>query len=690
MKRYLVIVYWLLLMVSTLSIGAVAFYLLQRESDRLHQVAAEAVVNTGKTMKSNCELLVDDLKTNSMNALASLSDDGPINMLNWKDNNQYARTVFLYVPNYGLALPRPRSKEREALEPFLHKPSGGWVWDADDVHQARLTITGNSFHIQSVPVASGQNNDASPDNNSQMKLDRQQIREVSKNSLAANGVAASNDLNGAQNSTAIPVNKTGSALSSAPDAMPIGAAAAEAVPSLGLPADPQTNPADSRLNQLANGVVVTQVEGNFIVNSTMTPSDVQLVIKQRSFELITQNQSGQSGKPDRGWVQIGPPEDSRWLGWMRPVPGGRVRGMVLSWASLTQPLANALHVPIISSAGYILRNPAGQAVAAHFANGKMVVGGSGNSPVDDPNLKPILAPFSRLPLDPDSMPGWTLEAYFDPSATLTSFMAVNTVLVTILVISVLVGGTLLLREARREAFEAARKTNFVSNVSHELKTPLTTIRMYAELLGEGRVRDQAKQHSYLSTIIGESQRLTRLVNNVLDFSRLEQGRKQYHPDDIALAPVIQSILEAQRPRLDEAGLAVETDFPPEGEVRVRSDRDALEQVLINLIDNAMKYAAAGRWLGIRVRADGPLARITVSDRGPGVPAVHQERIFEMFHRVDDSITSKLPGAGLGLSIARHLLRDQEGDLRYEPNSPHGASFVATLPLATAIPAAPVS
>ncbi len=210
------------------------------------------------------------------------------------------------------------------------------------------------------------------------------------------------------------------------------------------------------------------------------------------------------------------------------------------------------------------------------------------------------------------------------------------------------------------------------------------------MLGEGRVRDETKQRNYLATIIGESQRLTRLVNNVLDFSRLEQGRKQYHPDDLALAPVIESVLEAQRPRLEEAGFTIVTDFPHGRDVRVRVDRDALEQVLINLIDNAMKYASTGRWLGIRIGEDRERATITVSDRGPGVPAEHQERIFQMFHRVDDSITSKLPGAGLGLSIARRLLRDQEGDLNYEPNEPRGSSFVATLPLASDISAAKIS
>jgi signal transduction histidine kinase len=333
--------------------------------------------------------------------------------------------------------------------------------------------------------------------------------------------------------------------------------------------------------------------------------------------------------------------------------------------------------------GFVLKNPARKAVIAHFANGALVVGGKGSDPVDDPAATPAFAPAMILPIGSE-MPGWSLEVYFNPEAKFSSnFMALSTVLVTVLVISVLVGGTLLMREARREAFDAARKTNFVSNVSHELKTPLTTIRMYAELLGEGRVRDPAKQRNYLTTIINESQRLTRLVNNVLDFSRLEQGRKKYNPDDVSLAEVVRNVLDAQRLRLEETGFQVEANLTSAADLHVYIDRDALEQVMLNLMDNALKYAADGHWLGVKIAQQDNHAILTISDRGPGVPADEQEKIFEMFHRVDDSITARQPGAGLGLSIARRLLRDQEGDLHYEPNPSGGASFVASLPLVLA-------
>jgi signal transduction histidine kinase len=337
-----------------------------------------------------------------------------------------------------------------------------------------------------------------------------------------------------------------------------------------------------------------------------------------------------------------------------------------------------------SGEGFVLRDPTGKPVVWRVASSKFAADGSVKAE-DNPDVTTIPNRKPLVTLRVPEMPGWALDVYYNSSANFaSSFMLVSTVLLATLVVFVVVGGTLLMREARREAFDAARKTTFVSNVSHELKTPLTTIRMYAELLGEGRVRDPGKQRNYLSTIIGESQRLTRLVNNVLDFSRLEQGHKKYSSDNLALADVVEGVIAAQRPRLEEAGFACELQLAPDTEIQVRADRDALEQVLLNLLDNALKYAAEGRWLGVRLSHNDEQAILTVSDHGAGVPPQHRERIFEMFHRVDDAITAKQPGTGLGLSIARRLLRDQGGDLRYEPNKPCGASFVATIPLASTV------
>ncbi|MCP4727046.1 MAG: HAMP domain-containing histidine kinase [bacterium] len=226
--------------------------------------------------------------------------------------------------------------------------------------------------------------------------------------------------------------------------------------------------------------------------------------------------------------------------------------------------------------------------------------------------------------------------------------------------------------------DALQKTSFVSNVSHELKTPLTSIRMYAELLFEGRVKDPEKKKNYLQVIVSESQRLTRLVNNVLDFSRLEQGSKKYHPEQIDLNEFLAEIIESHRLRLKEVGMTLETRFLGE-KIIVKADRDAIEQVFINLIDNSVKYAGPGIEIVISLNVNNKGCEIRVEDRGPGVPEADRHKIFEKFHRVDNSLTSKQQGSGLGLSIARKILRDLGGDLVYESRDGGGSCFVVLFP-----------
>jgi len=259
-----------------------------------------------------------------------------------------------------------------------------------------------------------------------------------------------------------------------------------------------------------------------------------------------------------------------------------------------------------------------------------------------------------------------------------NFMLFAGLLLAILIIAMLAGGGLLTLQALQHARDARRKTTFVSNVSHELKTPLTSIRMYAELLQTGRIKDDEKKKKYLEVIVDESQRLTRLVNNVLDFSRLEQGRKKYHLETINLAELINHFLETQRYRLEKEGLIVRNIIQSK-EFPVTADRDALEQVLLNLTDNAVKYASDGKELVFDLAQVEGYWQLRIMDRGCGVAAGHRRKIFEKFHRVDDSLTTRQPGAGLGLAIARKILRDLDGDLFYEDRPDGGSIFVMTLP-----------
>jgi len=291
-------------------------------------------------------------------------------------------------------------------------------------------------------------------------------------------------------------------------------------------------------------------------------------------------------------------------------------------------------------------------------------------------------PLITVPISESVLPGWEVEGFLSEGGRRLSggvFFALSAVLAGGLVTAILAGGVLLMRQARRSEEEAAQKTSFVANVSHEFKTPLTTIRLYSELLEQGRVTDAAKRSDYLQTIGRETRRLSRLVNNVLDFSRLEQGKKRFDRVELDLAAVLAHVLDVQRPRLTEAGLDLRQTLPQEA-VRVMADRDAFEQILLNLLDNACKYGASGRevTVSLATRPRGG-AEMRVADRGPGVPAAHQKRIFEKFHRVDDTLTADKGGAGLGLSIARQLARGLGGDLRYADRSGGGAEFVLELP-----------
>ncbi|NOQ42213.1 MAG: sensor histidine kinase, partial [Desulfuromusa sp.] len=246
------------------------------------------------------------------------------------------------------------------------------------------------------------------------------------------------------------------------------------------------------------------------------------------------------------------------------------------------------------------------------------------------------------------------------------------------IIAILLGGSLLLWQAYRNHRDAVQKISFISNVSHELKTPLTTIRMYAELLGEGKITDGEKQQRYLQTIIKESQRLTRLVGNVLDFSRLEQGQRSYQRSKLNLNQMLRELTEQLLPRLNEVDMVLEMNLPDDP-IELYSDRDALEQIILNLFDNGIKYAATGKKLQLDLERQGNNIRLRLQDWGPGVPQDQKEKIFDKFHRVDNSLTTRQQGSGLGLSIARQLAEGLGGSLNFCPIDGSGCCIELSLP-----------
>ena len=205
---------------------------------------------------------------------------------------------------------------------------------------------------------------------------------------------------------------------------------------------------------------------------------------------------------------------------------------------------------------------------------------------------------------------------------------------------------------------AEQRSNFVAAVTHELKTPLTAIRMYGEMLRDGMVASEAKRDEYHHHITAESERLSRLVNNVLELARLERGSRGKRFEAGELGPVVREVAELVRPHVEGAGfvllLDLDADLPS-----VRFDRDALKQVLFNLVDNAVKYADGARpkEIQLRCRRDGDDLRLTVRDRGPGVPARSLRRIFEPFYRAESELTRRSKGTGLGLALVRGLVEE---------------------------------
>lgn len=356
------------------------------------------------------------------------------------------------------------------------------------------------------------------------------------------------------------------------------------------------------------------------------------------------------------------------FGWLR-TGDGEVRGIVLDLEALRRQLGAVLPVESATDETYelVTRDP---------------VRG------DDPSLYSKARGLSnavvRVPLSATMLPGWQVVGVWSGGSSGGlgggAFFTLTSVLVGLFVVAIIVGGGLLLREARRSEIEAQQKTSFVANISHELKTPLTTIRMYAELLEQGRVATEEKQHTYLGVIGRESARLSRLIGNALDFSRLEEGRKTYQMQELDLVQELERFLVTQEPRVGAAGMRLVRKWTQE-ELLIKTDPDALQQILLNLIDNACKYAGEGEEIEVAVQRateSGGAVEVVVSDRGPGIATSSREKVFEKFHRVDDRLTAEQGGAGLGLGIARQLARGLGGDLRCESRAGGGISFILKL------------
>jgi signal transduction histidine kinase len=260
------------------------------------------------------------------------------------------------------------------------------------------------------------------------------------------------------------------------------------------------------------------------------------------------------------------------------------------------------------------------------------------------------------------------------------FLRYNYIVLALLSLLMAGGIWLTYRNVSKEMNLARLKSDFVANVSHELRTPLALIRLYAETLELGRLTAKEKYQEYFRIIREESERLTALINNILDFSRIEAGRKEYEFKETDLGELVHSTLESYRFQIQQNGFAYEEkiaeDIPP-----VSVDREAIARSLLNLVNNALKYSKDEKYIGVSLyRANGSV-NLEVRDRGIGIPPNEQEKIFEKFYRCGDPLVHNVKGSGLGLSLVRHIARAHGGEVRVESAPQKGSKFTITLPVA---------
>jgi signal transduction histidine kinase len=243
----------------------------------------------------------------------------------------------------------------------------------------------------------------------------------------------------------------------------------------------------------------------------------------------------------------------------------------------------------------------------------------------------------------------------------------------------LAGGIFLTyRNVTKEMALARLKSDFVSNVSHELRTPLSLIRLYAETLELGRLTSPEKHQEYYCIIRKESERLTALINNILDFSRIEAGRKEYDFRETDMRELVCNTLESYRYQIEQHGFTLEEkigDVPP-----LRVDREAMARSLVNLVNNALKYSQDRKYIGVKLYRENGCVKLEVIDHGIGIPANEQHKIFEKFYRVGDPLVHNTKGSGLGLSLVQHIAQAHGGDVGVDSSPGAGSKFTITLPL----------
>jgi two-component system phosphate regulon sensor histidine kinase PhoR len=285
---------------------------------------------------------------------------------------------------------------------------------------------------------------------------------------------------------------------------------------------------------------------------------------------------------------------------------------------------------------------------------------------------------------PTTLYGWRLQVALTSAQELGARVERRKLLEMLMVglscAVVVAGMAVVIVAAERERRLSALKSDFVANVSHELKTPLSLVRMFGELLLSGRVASDDKRREYLQIIVTESERLTALIENVLDFAKFERGKSAFEFYEGNVGQAVIRAVDVYKYRAEREGVEVEVSIDPHLPP-VMFDERALELLLMNLLDNALKYAKEGKKVTVDVRAVKSDIEVRVSDKGPGIPSQERRRIFERFVRGSAGTEKQIRGSGIGLALVKHIAESHGGRAWVESEPGQGSTFVTTIPVA---------
>ena len=283
----------------------------------------------------------------------------------------------------------------------------------------------------------------------------------------------------------------------------------------------------------------------------------------------------------------------------------------------------------------------------------------------------------RFPLAVQAWPSSPSTLQDDLAARQTLYVAMLTLVVALLAF----GSYLTARTVRREVEVARLKSRFVSAVSHEFRSPLTGIRQLAEMLLRDRVPSEEKKHGYYRMIAQESSRLSRLVENVLDFSRIEEHRMEYAVEVVDAHPWLERVVEEFRQEVDGQGITIAAEIP-ETLPQLRGDHEALSCAVHNLLDNAVKYSPGSDTVWLEAEASNGTLAVRVRDRGPGISEADRRHVFEKFFRGTGEISEEVKGVGLGLSLVQHIVAAHGGSIALDSEPGAGSTFTIELPVET--------